>query len=108
MLAETAAPQLTWVTYLTYLLLLSVQNQAKNILCLRSGLKNEAVGSLIIGNMMIRNLIKAQGAFRSRNSFFPVTTAEPARVFAPALRAPGQVVAPCQALEDCCLREGLD
>lgn len=25
---------------------------------------------------MIRNLIKAQGAFRSRNSFFPVTTVE--------------------------------
>lgn len=69
-----------------------------------SGPKHEAVGSLIMGNMLNRNLIKAQSAFPRRSCFFAVTTVEvqplPALLLhCVSLRAPGLVVASCQPLE---------
>ena len=67
-----------------------------------SGPKHEAVGSLIMGNMLNRNLIKAQSAFPRGSRFFAVTTVEvqppPASLLrCVSLRAPGRVVASRQA-----------
>ena len=72
-----------------------------------SGPKHEAVGPLIIGNMLNRNLIKAQYAFPRRGCFFNVTTveAQPPRALllrCASLRAPGPVVASCQPFEGRC------